>query len=896
MADPIASVREALQDRYAIQRELGRGGMATVYLANDIRHDRPVALKVLHPELAATLGPERFQREIRFAARLQHPHILTVLDSGTAGRRDSGSELLWFTMPFVEGESLRDRIRRERQLPVDVALQIGREAARALDYAHQHGIVHRDIKPENILLTSDGTTLVADFGIARALGGDDRLTQTGLAIGTPAYMSPEQAAGDKGVDARTDVYSLGAVLYEMLAGEPPFTGPTVQAMIARRLSESPPSVRRTRPTVPEGVDQAIQRALAPVPADRFGSAAELARALQASGTTQTPTAPSVEAAPATPRVAPGTPPQSDTRRRRPVPVLAITLIAGFLLGLGVLFAWRRNHPDAPSGDQRRIAVLPFENLGDTADAYFADGMTDEIRGRLAALRGLQVIAHQSAAEYKGSAKSYREIGSELGVDYLLVGKVRWEKADSARSRVRVSPELIDVASSSTRWQQPFDAVLSDVFQVQGKIAGEVAQALDVAIGQPERERLEERPTRSLAAWDAFLRGEEASKRMVEIEPTALGRAADAYERAVALDSGFVQAWTRVSQVHSSRYANGVPTPEGAARARAAAERALALAPDAAEPRLALGTYYDFVTGEYAKALEQFALGRRADPNNAELLSAAALSEQSLGRWENALDFLKRAEVLDPRSPQVVARLARSYLWLRRHDEAIAAADRGIALAPSSIAIHQTKAMAMLGKGDLPGARAVLRAVPATVDPTELVVSIANYWDMAWVLDDEQQRLFLRLGPSTFGGDRFGWAIAEAQTYAYRGDLARARTYADSAVRASGDVLTNSPDDAQRRVLLGVALAYAGRKAEAIREGERGVSLLPISKDAYTGPYLQHQLVRIYILTGETQKAVDLLTPLLEFPYYLSPGWLRVDPSFDPLRNDARFKQMVAGST
>jgi len=210
-------LREALSQSYALERELGRGGMATVYLAHDLRHDRPVALKVLLPELAATLGPDRFQREIRLAARLQHPHILTVHDSGEAAGQ------LWFTMPFVEGESLRDRLLRERQLSVDDALRIGTEAARALDYAHQHGVVHRDIKPENIMLTSDGSTLVADFGIARALGGDDGLTQTGFSVGTPAYMSPEQAAGDKALDARTDIYSLASVLYEMLAGEPPFT-------------------------------------------------------------------------------------------------------------------------------------------------------------------------------------------------------------------------------------------------------------------------------------------------------------------------------------------------------------------------------------------------------------------------------------------------------------------------------------------------------------------------------------------------------------------------------------------------------------------------------------------------------------------------------------------------
>src|SRR5262245_43606871 len=281
MPDPVATLREALQGRYAFERELGRGGMATVYLAQDLRHDRPVALKVLHPDLAASLGDDRFQREIKLAARLQHPHILTVLDSGTAGRRDAGSELLWFTMPYVEGESLRDRLRRERQLPVDDALRIAREAAQALQYAHDQGVIHRDIKPENLLLTRDGNTLVADFGIARALGavGDDRLTNTGLAIGTPAYMSPEQAAGDKGLDARTDVYSLAAVLFEMLAGEAPYTGATTQALIVKRLTEPPPSIRAVRPNVPEATDAAIRRALAPVPADRFASAAEFARGL-----------------------------------------------------------------------------------------------------------------------------------------------------------------------------------------------------------------------------------------------------------------------------------------------------------------------------------------------------------------------------------------------------------------------------------------------------------------------------------------------------------------------------------------------------------------------------------------------------------------------------------------
>jgi len=290
MADLRAQLQEGLGDSYTLERELGRGGMATVFLAHDRKHDRPVALKVLHPELAATLGPERFQREIRLAARLQHPHILTVHDSGEASGR------LWFTMPYVEGESLRDRLRRERQLPVGDALRIAGEAARALGYAHIHGVVHRDVKPENILLTRDGSTLVADFGIARALGGDDGLTQTGMAVGTPAYMSPEQAAGDRAIDGRTDQYSLASVLYEMLAGEAPWTGPTAQAIAAKRLTEPAPSVRAVRPNVPGPVDEAIRRALAPVAADRFPSLEQFAQALQI--TPAAPTGTPTVAAPA----------------------------------------------------------------------------------------------------------------------------------------------------------------------------------------------------------------------------------------------------------------------------------------------------------------------------------------------------------------------------------------------------------------------------------------------------------------------------------------------------------------------------------------------------------------------------------------------------------------------
>ena len=896
MADLPAALAAALRDRYALERELGRGGMATVFLARDVKHARPVALKVLHPELAASLGPERFQREIRFAARLQHPHILTVLDSGEAAGQ------LWFTMPFVEGESLRERLRRERQLPVDDAIGIAREAARALDYAHEHGVIHRDIKPENILLTRDGSTLVADFGIARGLGGEEQLTQTGMAVGTPAYMSPEQANGDQRIDARTDVYSLGCVLYELLAGEAPYSGATSQVILMKRLTEPVPSVRRLRPSVPESVDQAIQRALAPVPADRFQSAGQLAQALQPTVVTPTgmPTmvtsgpaaAGSFAPAPAAPTTVAA---PSEPRPRRRIPLAALTLGLGFAVGLGVLFAWRRSHeaPEATAG-AHVLAVLPFENLGDSSTNYFADGVTDAVRGKLSALPGLQVIASRSSNEYRHSTKGLAQIARELGADYLLIGRIRWAKAPDGTSRVEVSPELVAAVpggAATTKWQQPFDAAITDVFQVQADIAGKVASALDLALGANQQQTLAEKPTQNLAAYDAYLKGE-ASQGLIIQDPPTLRTAITQYERAVTLDPGFILGWAQLSRANATYYYNVTPTPAGAEAARQAAERAMALAPGRPESQLALGQYLEFVLREHQRALAAFEDGLKAAPDNTELLTSAALTEQGLGRWDAALKHLERAQALDPRSAVTARRLSQTLIRLRRYPDAIAAADRGLAVAPTNLDLLENKAMAYLGQGDLAGAQAVVRAAPAEVEPTALVAAFGNYWDLGWALDEAQQQLLLRLPAGAYDNDQGTWGGVAAQVYYLRGDLDKARIYADSGRAGYAETLEATPDDPQRRVFLGLMLAYLGRKADAVREGERAVSLMPVSRDGYMGPYLMHQLARIYTIAGEPDKAVDELEPLLKMPYYLSPGWLRIDPNFAPLRNNPRFRKLA----
>jgi eukaryotic-like serine/threonine-protein kinase len=884
VADLPNQLSSALADRYRLERELGRGGMATVYLAQDLRHDRPVALKVLHPELAQALGADRFQREVRLAARLQHPHILTVHDSGEAAGQ------LWFTMPFVAGESLRDRLNRETQLSVDDALRISIDAARALGYAHEHGVIHRDIKPENLLLTKDGSTLVADFGIARALsGGGDALTQTGMSIGTPAYMSPEQAAADRAIDARTDVYSLGTVLYEMLAGEPPFTGPTAQAVIARRFSGEVPRLRQVRPSVPEQVEQAVSRALAPVAADRFASAAEFARALQAPVIMPTPS----PIKPLAPLGSPTSRPPAPARRgRRKVPVAAVTLVLGLLIGLGVLFAWRQSQPGGGDerGGSKSVAVLPFENLGGPDDEYFADGITDAIRGKLTGLPNLQVTARSSSNEYKKTAEAPQQIGQELGVQYLLTGTVRWEKRPDGTSRVQVTPELIEVTEAAARWQQPFDAPLTDVFEVQGEIAGRVAQALGVALGTKDRKQLAEKPTTNLAAYEAYLKGQ-VSQDFGSGEPESLRRSAGYYEQAVALDSNFAEAWAQLSRAHSFVYLNGTPRPSDARRALAAAERARALAPREPGAYLALGDYFSSVEPDFPKALNAYEAGLRVAPSTVDLLSSSALAEVSVGQWREALAHFTQAQALDPRSVTTARRLAYTLLRLRRYPETLAACNRALALDPANLDVLQTKAMVFLAEGDLGGARRVLREAPADVEPTGLVAFFGLYFDLYWVLDAEQQNLLLRLPPSAFD-DRAAWAIVLAQAFHLRGDLARARAYADSARVAFEDRLRGAPEDAQSHVILGLALAYLGRKGDAIRLGKQGVALLPIKRDAYNGPYLQHQLARIYLLAGEPEKALDQLEPLLRIPYYLSPGWLKIDRTFTPLRGNPRFERLV----
>jgi DNA-binding SARP family transcriptional activator/TolB-like protein len=583
-----------------------------------------------------------------------------------------------------------------------------------------------------------------------------------------------------------------------------------------------------------------------------------------------------------------------SRGRRPFVVPALVL--GGLILLAALLVWRRPYGAADRPGPPRLAVLPFENLGDSADAYFADGVTDELRGKLAAVPGLEVVASLSSNDYRGSTRRLPEIGRELGADYLLIGKIRWQRRPEGMSRVRVSPELIRLAPDTpptTRWQQPIDAALTDVFAVQADIAAKVADALGVVLGDSARREMTTKPTESLAAYDEYLKGEAASQAM-KANQAGLRRAIGYFERAVALDSSFAQAWSQLSRARTSLYSNGVPDPGLGDGARLAAERARALRPADPLVYLALGDLYGSVNPiDNERAVAAYQRGLGLAPDNVDLLGALSMAETSLGRWDGAAARLARAASLDPRSTNVARRQAAVNLFLRQYPPADSAADRGVALAPTSPAMVSLKVLIAVGRGDLDGARAAIREAANRIDPLTVYSFIANYQDMYWVLDEPERREVLASPPSVFDDDRAVWGLVQLGLHELRGDHRRIVAYADSARIALEEQVRAAPEDGQRRVLLGLTLAYLGRREEAEREGLRGVALVPISRDAYIGPYNQLQLARIYLLNGEPDKALDRLEPLLRVPFYLSPGWLRLDPTFRPLRGNPRFQRLLA---
>src|SRR5882672_1986930 len=640
-------LRTALAGRYALERELGRGGMAVVFLARDPRHDRAVAIKVLLDEIAAALGADRFLREIQIAAKLHHPHILPLYDSGAAG------DLLYYVMPYVEGESLRQRLDRETQLPLDDALAITRQVAGALAYAHSHDVVHRDIKPENILLES-GEAVVADFGIARAItaAGGDKLTQTGIAIGTPLYMSPEQAGGGA-IDGRSDLYSLACVLYEMLAGHPPFLGGTAQAILARHALDPVPPLRTARGTVSGAVEQPLTRALAKAPADRYATVLQFAEAL----------------AGPVPVALPGS---GGSRRLRVALGVSLALVA---LGAGLVLRrpWRQAPPAAVGAPAyaASVAVLPFETIGGgPQDEYFSDGMTDEIITQLAQIRELKVISRTSVVALKGSHLTLSRIADTLGVDHVLEGSAR-----RAGGRVRVNAQLIAAKTDAHLWARTYERDLKDVFRVQEEVAADVSRALLASV-QGLRPVGAGSRTAQPAAYDAYLRGTYWRQQRTR---DGLLRAMQAFEAALAIDSAYAPAYAGLSSALSLfvnyQYSGGPEPIAALARAIVLADRAIALDSTLAEGFAARGFAFVQAAVSSDAVVRDVVRAIALRPNSGEVHAFAQGALSDAGRAEDSFAAAQTATELDPLAPGFHLSFSNAALVARRYDLALREARR-----------------------------------------------------------------------------------------------------------------------------------------------------------------------------------------------------------------------------
>jgi serine/threonine-protein kinase len=709
MTDVPPLLQAALADRYRIDRELGAGGMATVYLATDLRHQRSVAIKVLRPELAGAIGPERFLREIETAARLSHPHILPLFDSAEAAGH------LFYIMPYVAGESLRQRLEREGPLPIGEAVEITRQVASALEHAHQQGVVHRDIKPENILL-QEGQAIVADFGIARAIdaAGDSaaggRLTQTGLVIGTPRYMSPEQIAG-AGVTGRSDVYSLGCVLYEMLTGAPPFDGPTAQAVLGAHTVAPVPPPRRRRPEVSRALETTVLAALAKRPEERIATAALLTQALAGSWA---------------PRRA-----GAGSRAAR----AAVLVFAGLALVLGI--RWRLG---TTGGSGRGVAVLYLDNLSrDSSVQYLADGLTEEMISRLSQVGRLAIPSRGAVRRYRGRAvDDPAGIGRALGVSHFVSGSI--ESGGDAR-RVRVA--LVEAATGRQVWGAAFSlAEGGDVFAMEDSIAHAVTGAVIGRLAATEARALAARPTAAPEAYDHYLRGNfYLSQRTSEADGR---RALQEYQAALTIDPDFAPAQARLGLVYGI-YASwpwdypGLSTDSLLARGMVAANRAIELDSGSADgwlargflliptpadadawagfrvaPNLILasGVCWSGVPDCRREATASLARAVELTPRNAEAWYQFGRAQSSSPASDSALE---RSLALEPDRAVSAWLLGWHYLVARRLPQAETMLDSAIGLGRKDRSVYSLRLETRLARGDTRGAVADLGAYGRMID-------------------------------------------------------------------------------------------------------------------------------------------------------------------------------------
>ena len=697
---PIDRLRNALADAYTVDRELGRGGMSAVFLAQDIKHDRAVAIKVLHPELAASLGPDRFLQEIRLAARLNHPHILPLFDSGSA------DEMLFYVMPYVEGESLRERLDREQYLSVEESVRHGQAIASALDYASRQGIVHRDVKPENVMLY-EGEAMVMDFGIAKAVSaaGSETLTQTGMMVGTPAYVSPEQAAGETRLDGRSDQYSLACMLYEMLTGERPFLGANAQAVMAKRFTETARPLRSVRANIPESIERAVSKAMATDPAARFTTTGQFGQAL-VSGSMSTP---------------------SDTVV---IPVPAVSAA-------------------------KSVAVLPFANMSDDPqNEYFTDGMAEEIINALSKIQALRVASRTSSFAFKGKNEDIGEIGKKLKVSTVLEGSVR-----KMGSKLRITAQLVNVADGYHLWSERYDRDMEDVFAIQDEISQAIVKALRVILSEDEKKQIVDKSRRvvDVVAYDYYLRGRQYFHHH---RRKSLDYARQMFNKAIEIDPEYALAYAGVADCYSLLYTYFDARDFNLRQADIASSRALELAPDLAEAHLSRGIAVS-LSKQFDQARVEFETAISLNPQLFDAVSWYARMNLSQGNYSEVIRLFDRATALRPEDYEIPRLQSQALKSLGREIDAEAANRRSIKLVEQHLELNPDDARALIfgavANADVQnfgrGAEFAARAMAVDPDDPMLLYNIACFYGLVGKIDDALDAL--EQAVSKGWGDR-GW--------------------------------------------------------------------------------------------------------------------------------------------
>jgi len=860
----VVLTKGTMVSHYRIVEKIGAGGMGEVYLAEDTELDRKVALKFLPPHLCQDEDcRKRFKREAQAAAKLDHPNIVTIHEVGEHQGRP------FFAMQHIEGRSLRDV--KAEELDFDRIIGIAIQLCDGLHSAHTSGVIHRDVKPSNIIIDSSGRPKLLDFGLATVKGGE-QLTKTGSTLGTVGYMSPEQIEG-KSTDARSDLFSLGVVLYELISNRSPFRRDDETATLKAILNDTPEPLARYKADVSDDLQRIITKLLEKDSSLRYQSAAGVIPDLKKLSAAST-------AGVAIER-------KRDRWSRYVVPLAAVVLLVVVAIWY---FGYRDRAPQTTCTDDRiMLAVLPFENLGDPEDEYFADGLTDEIISRLAGIKRIGVISRTSIMRFKNSEMDLPDIADQLGVDYIVEGTIRWDKRGDPE-RIRITPQLIEASSNTHLWANPIEEEITRIFEVQANMAEEIARALDISLPDSGHDRLGVAFTGNIEAYNYYLRGLEYHRVSSSPFGTNHQLAIEMFEKAVNLDSTFASASAWLARLYAYDHFNAVDrNGMRLSQAKQAALRASRYSSGGADGHLAMGYYYYYGSRDYESALHEFEAALLMQPNNSDLLHAIGAVQRRQGKWDNARESFKASLTLDPLNPTKHLQLLYVLDPTRRFEESLEVLDHGIAIAPDFARFHISKFFVIYNLyEDLEMAREVLEQASQVVSECEL----EDTWEDFHYWARDYARATVQKCPLERFRDSVYYYLSRSSIYRTMNDSVTSFAFADSARRTMERQLETQPDYHEHHSNLGLAFALLQRKNEAVESGLRATRLLPVSKDAYRGFRRLQDLAKIYTLVGEKDLAIETLDSLLSIPSYIPVAMLRIDPVWDPLRDHSRFQALI----